>query len=140
MTHGLGVIETSAQATHEWINELAERIETDDRRRALRLLRETLHALRDVLSHDEAAHLAAQLPVFLRGIYYEGWRPSATPVPDRSGAAFLARIARAFDRTPDYPVRADVEEVFRLLAHRISDGEVQDLRGALAADLRELWP
>jgi uncharacterized protein (DUF2267 family) len=137
---GLEVLEKSLQATHEWINDLAERLDTPDRRAALRLLRAVLHALRDRVSHEEAAHLAAQLPIVLRGMFYENWRPSRTPVEDRGRDAFLAEISRLYDAGPEFPLESDVEEVFRLLNLRVSAGEVADIRGALPADLRALWP
>ena len=38
-----------------------------------------LHTLRDRLTVDVAAKLAAQLPTLIRGIYYEDWDPSRTP-------------------------------------------------------------
>src|SRR5262245_30791744 len=43
-------------------------------------LRAVLHALRDRLTVDESAQLAAQLPTIVRGVYYEGWQPEAVPV------------------------------------------------------------
>src|SRR3982074_2193807 len=42
-------------------------------------LRAVLHALRDRLTVDEAAHLSARLPMLVRGIYYDGWDPSRVP-------------------------------------------------------------
>lgn len=137
---GLEVLEKSVQTTHEWINELAERLDSPDKRAALRLLRATMHALRDVLSHDEAANFAAQLPIFLRGVFYEGWRPSRTPVAARGRDAFLARVEEVYREEEGFPLEGDVEEVFRLFNNRISAGEVRDVRSSIQADLRELWP
>jgi len=136
----LEVIDETVQHTHRWLNELAERIETPDRRRALRLLRATLAALRDHVSHDAAAHLSAQLPILLRGFYWEGWRPATTPVKTRGREAFLTQVAAQYSPEGEAPVAADVEEVFRLLNIHISDGEVEDLRRCLPEDLRALWP
>ena len=137
---GLEVIDQTVQTTHEWISELADRVETPDHRHALLLLRVTLAALRDMLSHDEAAHFAAQLPTLIRGFYYEGWRPAAAPVKDRSREGFVARISERFRGSQSYQGEADIEEVFRLLNHRISEGEVDDIRRALPTELREMWP
>ena len=43
-------------------------------------LRSVLHALRDRLTVEETAQLAAELPMLIRGIYYESWHPSRVPV------------------------------------------------------------
>lgn len=137
---GLEVIDRSVQATHEWINELAERLDSPDKRGALRLLRAVMCALRDTVGHDEAAHFAAQLPIFLRGVFYEGWRPSATPMADRGADSFLTRVAEHYRGVEGIPLYRDVEEVFRLFNNRLTAGEIAKLRGALKEDLRRLWP
>lgn len=137
---GLEVIDHTVKRTHVWINELAERLDWSDRGHALLLLRAVLTTLRDMLSHDEAAHLAAQLPLLIRGMFYEGWRPSTTPIEDRSKAHFVAAIDARMRGSTSYDGEADIEEVFRLLNRRISDGEIADVRGALPQKLRDLWP
>jgi uncharacterized protein (DUF2267 family) len=44
-----------------------EAVSWDDKYRTYRLLRATLHALRDRLPAQEAVHLGAQLPMLIRG-------------------------------------------------------------------------
>ena len=125
--------------THEWINELTERLDWDDKRRAYRLLRETLQALRDWLGVNEAANLGAQLPMLLRGVFYDGWHPAGTPVKDRSKEDFFARINQAFEKDPiDRPETA-VGAVFEFLNKRVSRGEIDDVRNALPKQIRSLW-
>ena len=136
---GLEVIDRTVEATHRWIHELSSRLGWEDRRQALLLLRVTLTALRDLLSHDEAAHLGAQLPILLRGMYYEGWRPSATPLTlDR--AAFEARIARQLREDGEYEGPADIGEALSVIALHVSPGEVADVKAALPDDIRAMWP
>lgn len=139
-TQGLEMIDNTVQVTHEWLNELSERIDTPDRRRALRLLRATLHALRDRLPHEECAHLASQLPVLLRGVYYEGWRPAETPRPDNEFADFMEQVGEVYDTELGHQLSEDVSEVFRLLNDRISTGEAAHVRQSLTGELQEIWP
>ena len=94
---GLEVIDHTVQLTHESLNELAGLVGCNAAE-ALQLLRATLTALRDMLGHEEAAHLAAQLPLLLRGMYYEGWRPARTPERDRSVESFVDRVGLRFRR------------------------------------------
>lgn len=44
-----------------------------------KLLRAVLHTLRDRLQPQEVAHLGSQLPLIIRGMYYEDWNPSKVP-------------------------------------------------------------
>ena len=77
---GLESIDHTVQLTHQWINDLDTRLGWENKHRSFRLLRAVLQAVRDWLPVDDAVHFGAQLPELLRGIYYEHWRPTTTPV------------------------------------------------------------
>ena len=129
----------ATQQAQQWVNELAEELDWSQPR-AYRLLRCVLHALRDWLSHEEMTDLSAQLPVLVRGIYFENWKPLETPVWDRTKEDFIARVEDAFSgdmlHDPDTAVRA----VFRLLDRHISHGEIVQVRNSMKKSLRDLWP
>jgi uncharacterized protein (DUF2267 family) len=137
---GLESIDHTVQLTHIWINDLDGRLGWESKSRSYRLLRTVLQALRDWLPHNEAADLAAQVPELLRGVYYEHWRPANAPVKKRSKADFLARVDHAFQTDPLVFAPDAVATVFAMLSDRISQGEIEDVRHALPADLRDLWP
>ncbi|MEI5681790.1 DUF2267 domain-containing protein [Mesorhizobium sp. CCNWLW179-1] len=129
----------AAQQAQQWVNELAEDLNWNERR-AYHLLRCVLHALRDWLSPEEMTDLSAQLPVLLRGIYFEGWKPLETPVWERKKEDFIERIQDAFaDDLLNDPDRA-VAAVFRLLDRHVSHGEIVQVRNSLKKTLRDLWP
>ena len=139
-TTGLDVFDATVQQTNVWLNEIAEAMHRESRHEAYMALRATLHALRDNLTVDEAADLAAQLPMLVRGLYYEGWDPSKTPARDRSRDAFLERVAGALERAqPDFPAEHAVRAVFATLSRHVSAGEIEEVRNALTRDIRELW-
>lgn len=136
---GHTAIDEAPQVVAEWINLLCEDLGWHEKGRAYLLLTETLHTVRDFLRVDEAADLAAQLPLIIRGIYYTGWNPSATPVHPRSKADFLKRIADSFDKQPlEDPERA-VVAVFDLLRQKVSMGEIEQVSNAMRKPLGELW-
>lgn len=123
----------------EWVRELGRSLGWHERR-AMRLLRSVLHALRDLLTIEEVADLSAQLPLLLRGVYFEGWQPTRAPARHRKKEDFIARIAADFRNDPIEDTEAAVEAVFALLDRHISEGEISEVRNAMKKPLRELWP
>lgn len=129
----------AAEQAQRWVNELCADLGWNDRR-AYRLLRSVLQTLRDWLQPEEAADLAAQLPLLVRGLYFEGWSPSAAPTAERSKADFIARVDAAFTDDPIYDTDAAIAAVFRLLDRHVSSGEVEQVRSSMRRSLRRLWP
>jgi len=125
---GLDVFDTTLQKTNAWLKELMEELRWDDRHRAYLALRATLHAVRDRLDVGEAVQLGAQLPMLIRGFYYEGWSPAHTPVKARHREDFLQEIEQYFAK--DLPIDAAWVAcgVFRLLESRVSEGEIAKVR------------
>ena len=95
--------------------------------------------MRDRLTVQEVAQLGAQLPMLIRGFYYEGWVPSETPMKVRHTDQFLALIERQFS---DDEIGTDLvaRGVFAVLSRRIADGEIEDVRRVLPAEIRALLP
>lgn len=137
---GLEGIDNAVQQTHIWINEIDQKLAWDNKPRAYRLLKAVLHALRDHLPVNEAVDLGAQLPTLIRGVYYDQWRPAATPVKDRRLESFLAEIDNSFKTDPMDNTSEAASVIFGLLAERVSAGEIDDVRQSLPAALRALWP
>ncbi len=137
---GLEGLDHTVQLTHIWINELDDRLQWNNRARSYRLLKAVLHALRDSLRVDEAANLGAQLPGLLRGAYYEQWRPATTPVRSHSVEEFLDRVNEHFRRDPLGEPSQAVMAAFQLLSKKITEGEIEDVRGCLPEAVRILWP
>ena len=79
MTHHVSVIDRTVSKTHEWLERLSGEMGSEDHQHAYVVLRAVLHALRDRVGPEVSVHLAAQLPILIRGIFYEGWDPGSTP-------------------------------------------------------------
>jgi uncharacterized protein (DUF2267 family) len=130
-------IGATVQKTNRWIKELSEELGGVSRREAYRVLRGFLHALRDRLPVDEAAQLGAQLPMLVRGLYYEGWDPSRAPRKMRAEEfveAFAGQAALRPSQEPGPALRA-AACVWR---RHISEGEVVDVLSTLPEDVRRL--
>jgi len=137
---GLEAFDTAVHKTNTWLNDLMLVLGWQEKQKAYLAMRAALHALRDRLTTDEVAQLGAQLPMLMRGFYYEGWDPSDKPLKERHRDQFLARIAQEFPgdecNDPERVARA----VFLTLASRVSAGEIEDVQQVLPAELKDLWP
>jgi uncharacterized protein (DUF2267 family) len=140
-TQTLSVVESASEDLYRWIHEILVELAFDDRHYGLQALRGVLHALRDRLLIDQMANLSAQLPLLVRGIFFENWDPSRAPLRDRTVEEFADRVRESFTgyaspREPQEVVRA----VFTVLARHISPGEAEKVRGALPKPIADLWP
>lgn len=136
---GLDTFDTTVKKSNEWLKEIMQDQEWEGRHKAYLALRSVLHALRDRLIVDEAVHLGAQLPMLIRGLYYEGWTPSGKPIK-RSREEFLTAISEGFQNDPAIDPERVVRSVFAVMAKRVSEGEIEDIKSALPEEIRELWP
>ena len=133
---GLEAFDRTVHRTNEWVHELMDELSWRDKHKAYVAMKATLHALRDRLTVDEAAKLAAQLPMLVRGFYYEGWDPSDKPLKQRHKREFLAQIAREF---AEYDSEAVARAVFKVMLRHVSEGEIDQVKHALPTELEELW-
>ena len=133
---GLEGIDQTVQKTHIWLNDIAERFH-GDKHQALQILRSFLQVVRDHLGVDESAQFAAQLPLLVRGMYYEGWDPSRTLQHERSADSFLQHFLEGTNlRSMDGPRAVQVAaETIRL---HVSAGEGDEVFGSLPESIREL--
>jgi len=135
---GLAEFDNAVQKANVWLKDLMEQRQWQDRHRAYAELRVVLHALRDHLRVDEVAGLGAQLPMLVRGIYYEGWKPANNLLTERSRELFLSHITeglRDFSVEPEQVVRA----VFQVLTNHLSSGEIEEVKQCLPKSIRSLW-
>ena len=135
----LAAFDSTLQTTNIWLNDVLERLGWQDHHRAYHGLRAVLHALRDRLPVDQAAALAAQLPMLVRGFYYEGWHPHGKPVKERHKEEFLAHIAAAFRDAPEVDPERVARAVFHVLSKHVTSGEIEGVKRSLPTEIRSLW-
>lgn len=131
--------DTTVHKTNEWLTSIMQRLGWDDRYRAWSALRAVLHVLRDRLTLDEAVALGAQLPLLVRGAYYEGWSPTQKPERIKHEAQFIERVA---EQMRGYEDVVDVEEMTRVvldtLTEHVSVGEADHLARILPREISQL--
>lgn len=140
-TSKVTALDHTLHETGAWLDDLAGDGPFANREQAYSWLRAVLHSLRDRLTIEEATHLAAQLPMLVRGFYYEGWRPALAPNAEETRSEFYASVAESLHAAA--PVEAEMESgvraVFDLLVRRLSEGQVRHVLSQLPADIRGLW-
>jgi len=132
--------ESFTQEAHLWVNEVADELGLDDKRVAQHVLRAVLHALRDRLPLELVAHLSSQLPMLIRGMYFENWNPHARPAHHHRLDDFAEALDRelyGFEAVID--VRDATRAAFAVIGAHVSLGEWRKIAGALPRELAELW-
>jgi uncharacterized protein (DUF2267 family) len=137
---GLDVFDNTVQKTNLWLKDIMRELGWEDRHKTYEGMRVTLHTLRDRLTVEEAAHLGAQLPLLVRGVYYESWVPTGKPSKQRHIEEFLAPIRDHFPRDASIDAEKVARAVFRVLAEHITLGELKDVQHVLPEELNALWP
>ena len=136
MSHD-ALFEGTLRKTDEWIEDVMLELGTTDRHQAYRALRAVLHALRDRLGVHEVAHLAAQMPALLRGVFYEGWHPADKPLHIRRESEFVTLVRR--HHGPGHiDVGRAVPSVLRVLERNTTGDIVGTLRHIFPQGVRPL--
>ncbi|WGR95112.1 DUF2267 domain-containing protein [Bradyrhizobium sp. ISRA443] len=136
---GLDVFDRTIHLTNVWLDEMMASLPRD-KQLAWHVLGAVLRTVRDRVPLNLAVHLGAQLPILVRGTYFEQWRPSETPRTWRSQEEFLALITAQMNS--DKPVNAAdaARAVFRVLNHHIDPNQAEKVRHSLPEEVRALWP
>ena len=136
---GLEVFDTTLQKTHIWLDEIMGELDVG-RRPAWHVLGAVLRAIRDRVPLELGANFSAQLPLLVRGAYYDQFRPSDIPAVVRHWNGFLALLALGIlDVDPPVPPTRAAEAVFGVLSRHIDRREIAKLQDALPQEVREHW-
>lgn len=138
-TNTIGTFDSALSGAYAWLDEIGEALDYRDRHFALQVLRGVLHALRDRLLVDQSAHLSAQLPLLIRGIYFESWNPEPLPSRDRSLQGFIDRVRASIVDHSNIDLEDAVVAVFGVLKRHITWGEDDKVGKALPHAIAALW-
>jgi uncharacterized protein (DUF2267 family) len=135
--HNAAFIDRTVQKTNMWLTDVSKQLGTDDPHVAYLVLRAGIHALRDRLDVETTAHLAAQLPMLVRGLFYEGWDP--TGKPERiSYDEFLLRIEDEALLKGTSEAEDAARAVFAVLWRHLGDGTMGKIESLLPKEFAQL--
>ena len=134
------VLATSMQKTHEWLRDIEAELHFDNERAAYAALRATLHAVRDRLPTELVSHLGAELPIVIRGIYYDGWHPSEARLKAAHSTDFYDSMRRELQGHDELQhVEQVARAVLRVVDQRLEPGQIRHVVEALPEKVRRLW-
>ena len=136
--NGLAVFDKTLQTTHIWLDQIMARI-GPDRQVAWKVLGTVLHKLRDRLPAEDSAHLAAQLPLLIRGAYYDQYRPSEQPTDCRTREEFVDEVAEWLADTRPVDPEEAIAAVFDAISRNVDAGQVEKIKRVLPKAIREMW-
>ncbi|MEU7929501.1 DUF2267 domain-containing protein [Micromonospora sp. NPDC049801] len=102
-------------------------------------LRTVLHLLRDRLAVGESVEFAQQLPVLVRGIYFDGWNPSDVPIK-LNRDDFLYEVRQGFPYDAEGGAERVTQVVLDTLRRHVTQGEWQDVKDTMPKDLAMMLP
>lgn len=121
-----------------WLHDIEDYVGEDDNpSRALTALKATIHEIRDHLPIDLTAHLSDQLPIIIRGLFFEGWDPHKTSTKDRKLENFLDTIYHQV--SPNYPsinIEKYILAVFYTLSLQVSEGIIYKILQVLPHSIK----
>ena len=138
-TTGLEVFDRTLHTTNLWLDEISAEI-GPDRHLAWHVLGAVLRSIRDEMQVEQSAHFAAQLPLLIRGAYFDQYRPALQPASARSQDDFIARIQHDMDGTRPVNVQQAAAAVMRTLNRHVTEGQVRKVRESLPKGVRAMWP
>jgi uncharacterized protein (DUF2267 family) len=135
----LDTFDTTVQKTNTILQAVEDRFGWDDRNKAYLALRAVLHALRDRLTPEHAASLGAQLPMLVRGFYFEGWRPSQAP-RKMNKAEFIGEVERQIDAfSYDMSTEELIEGIVAIVQDYTDPNEIRKIKKTLPNDIKEIF-
>jgi uncharacterized protein (DUF2267 family) len=136
--NGLEVFDKTLQTTHIWLDEVMAAI-GPDRQVAWKVLSVVLRKLRDRLPVETAAHLSAELPLLIRGVFYDQYQPAKQPTRCRDMEEFCAEVGEWLTDTRPVDPRLAVRTVFQVLSRHIPQGQIENVRDSLPKGIRDFW-
>lgn len=135
--------EEFAHIGNHFINLVVDELDCN-RNMAARITRAVLHGIRDRLPPNDAVEFAQGLPMVIKGIYFDQYDISATPVIIRNKMEFLKfirdknRLTAMVDfPTPRHVVHA-IRGIFRVLERIMDPGQVRQVKNILNASIVNL--
>lgn len=138
MSTGLDTFDRTIQETNSLLHEIELSLGWEGQRaHAYNALRGVLQTLRDRLTLEETAHFASQLPLLMRGIFYQEWDPTRIPIK-MNKEAFLQKIAERANLHDWEHIEQITKIILQAIKTYVNEGEIEDVKHILPKDIASL--
>jgi uncharacterized protein (DUF2267 family) len=135
--------EKYAAKGNEFLNKLATRLgDVENRDRAGRVLRSVLRALRNRITIEESLQLLSQLPMVIKALYVDGWKPHREFARIKTMQDFSEEVLKEDDLSAwrDFSSLEEatdaIEAVMKTLADYVSAGELHDVINLMPKEIK----
>jgi uncharacterized protein (DUF2267 family) len=135
---GLDVFDKTIQTTNIWLDEIMAEI-GPDRQIAWHVLGTVLRALRDRVPLELSAHFASQLPLIVRGAYFDQFRVLREPLTFRTQDEFIAFVQQGLQGIRPVNARNAIIAVLNVVSRHVTRGQCEKMREALPSEMQVLW-
>ena len=132
-------LDRSTQKTKEWLHEIQDELGWKNENMVYLATRSVLQTLRDRLPVEEAIEFADELPMVMKGMYYEGYSPGGKPEKLKKREEFFQKVQ---DRSSNKPIKSEeaTKAVFHTLEKKLSGGgEIDQVKKNLPKDIQKFW-
>lgn len=112
--------------------------------KAGRILTTILHGLREMISTEESLQFIAQLPMFLKAVYVNGWtiKTKREKIKNVNDFIELLRTISGVTALTDFKsesiIEDDIYSTFFMLRQYVSSGQMEDMKSQLPKQLKRL--
>lgn len=142
MSTHIASLNRAIQNTIEWLDDIQTELGWENRDETYKATKAVLQTIRDRSTVQEVIHLAANLPLIMKGMLLDGYTMKEKPVKLRDAEEFLLYIQANYDsRLGDI---IDTEEVVKavvaVLTQRMGGGEMQKIAATMPERIKRLFP
>lgn len=138
-TTGVRNLDNSIDLTNVWLRDILSQLKWQSKESAYQALRGTLHAIRDRLPAEEAVDLASQLPLIIKGMYYDGWTLRDKPEKFKK-EEFARRVHAQFEFDDNVNPAEVIRAVLRVMYRHMGEGEIRDVKFNMPKEIQEWFP
>jgi len=137
MQSSIDIVDQNIKTINTWLKDIAAELDGVSEEQAWANLKAVLQTLRDRITVNEAADFAAQLPIIIRGLYFEGWHPAETPHKWRDRAEYIDALNRKLEGDNGEQV---LKAVLRVLDFHLDSNELHRVKEMHPKEVWDLWP